>query len=79
MTKRQDIDDEAADWTKAHEALLLLARERSELEGREGRALLLAMRAGVHEHLGYGSFVEYVERLFGHSPRTTMDKLRTAH
>jgi hypothetical protein len=28
--------------------------------------------------LGYGSFGEYVERLFGYSPRTTYDKLRTA-
>ena len=78
MSERAGADDEVADWAKAHEALLRLARERSELEGREGRALLWAMRAGVHVHLGYGSFVEYVERLFGYSPRTTMDKLRTA-
>ena len=78
MSEREGANEEVADWTKAHEALLQLARERSELEGREGRALLRAMRAGVHAHLGYGSFVEYVERLFGHSPRSTMDKLRTA-
>ena len=63
---------------KAHDELMQLARERGELEGREGKALLWAMRAGVHERLGYGSFVEYVERLFGHAPRTTLDKLRTA-
>ena len=78
MSERAGVDGEVADWATAHEALLQLARERGELEGREGRALLLAMRAGVHVHLGYGSFVEYVERLFGHSPRTTLDKLRTA-
>jgi hypothetical protein len=78
MLERKGADDAVADWTKAHETLLRLARERTELEGREGSALLLAMRARVHAHLGYGSFVEYVERLFGHSPRTTMDKLRTA-
>ena len=78
MSERAGADDEVADWVTAHETLLRLARERSELEGREGRALLWAMRAGVHVHLGYGSFVEYVERLFGYSPRTTMDKLRTA-
>ena len=78
MSEREFDDDEVDDWTKAHESLLQLARERSELEGREGRALLRAVRSGVHVHLGYGSFVEYVERLFGYSPRTTMDKVRTA-
>ena len=78
MSERERADDEASDWTKAHQALLQLAQERSELEGREGRALLLAMGARVHVHLGYGSFVEYVERLFGYSPRTTMGKVRTA-
>jgi hypothetical protein len=78
MPERERADDEMANWAKAHETLLQLARERSELEGREGRALLLAMRAKVHVHLGYGSLVEYVERLFGYSPRTTLEKLRTA-
>src|SRR5687768_12046071 len=77
MSERE-CDDGVADWANAHEALLQLARERSELEGREGRALLRARRSGVHVHLGYGSFVEYVERLFGYSPRTTLEKLRTA-
>jgi hypothetical protein len=40
--------------------------------------LLRALRAKVHRHLGYGSFFEYVERLFGYTRRTTRDKLRTA-
>jgi hypothetical protein len=29
-------------------------------------------------HLGYGSFGEYVERLFGYKPRSTQEKLRVA-
>jgi hypothetical protein len=78
MSEREPADDNVADWARAHEALLQLAGERSELEGREGRALLRAMRSRVHLHLGYGSFGEYIERLFGYSPRTTFDKLRTA-
>ena len=78
MSAREYSDDMAADWAKAHEALVQVAGERTELEGREGRALVRAMRSRVHVHLGYGSFGEYVQRLFGYSPRTTFDKLRTA-
>ncbi len=29
-------------------------------------------------HLGYASFAEYVERLFGYKPRATEEKLRVA-
>jgi RuvA, C-terminal domain len=32
----------------------------------------------VHRQLGYGSFTEYIERLFGYAPRVTHDKLRVA-
>jgi hypothetical protein len=49
----------------AHQALTRLARRRAELDGLEGPALLRALRAGVHRHLGLGSFAESVERLFG--------------
>lgn len=56
-------------WVAAHEELTLLARRRAELDGLEGPALLRALRAGVHRHLGLASFAEYVERLFGYSRR----------
>jgi hypothetical protein len=78
MFDRECADAEVTDWEEAHETLLQLSRDRNDLEGREGRALLRALRSGVHVHLGYGSFGEYVERLFGYRPRTTFDKLRTA-
>lgn len=70
--------DSQIEWVLAHEALERLAHERAELDAREGLALLRALRAGVHRHLGYASFPQYVEALFGYSPRTTDDKLRTA-
>jgi hypothetical protein len=46
---------------------------RAGLDFEEGRWLLAAQRARVHERLGYGSFLEYVERLFGYAPRLTQD------
>src|SRR5690606_38999231 len=70
--------DGHVEWVVAHEELERLARQRAELDGREGLALLRALRAEVHRHLGYASFPQYVEKLFGYSPRTTDDKLRTA-
>jgi hypothetical protein len=68
----------ASEWRAAHEALSRLARQRAGLDFEEGMWLLAAQRAGVHARLGYGSFFEYIERLFGYSPRLTHDKLRVA-
>jgi hypothetical protein len=67
-----------AGWQAAHEDLIRLARTRAGLDFEEGEKLRGAERARVHERLGYGSFVEYIERLFGYSPRLTLEKLRVA-
>jgi len=66
------------DWLRAHSALQRLARERAAADADEGRWLLVAWRAGAHVHLGYGTFSEYIERLFGYAPRATREKLRVA-
>jgi hypothetical protein len=68
----------ALDWQRAHAELLRLARTRAALDWQEGRWLLCALRAGSHMRLGYGSFAEYVERLFGYAPRWTGERLRVA-
>jgi hypothetical protein len=65
-------------WEAAHDELVRMARTRSRLDRAEGHWLLVAAREGTHARLGYGSFVEYVERLFGYSPRWTIEKLRVA-
>jgi len=70
--------DAVAAWQTAHEALVELARLRAGLDFEEGRCLLAARRAKAHRELGYGSFAEYAERLFGYAPRVTHDKLRVA-
>jgi hypothetical protein len=40
--------------------------------------MLFGLRAGVHLHLGYATFAEYIERLFGYKPRWTEERLRVA-
>ena len=66
------------DWRTAHAALSRLARQRAAADAEEGRWLLAAQRLRTHVHLGLGSFVEYVGRMFGYRPRTTHEKLRVA-
>ena len=71
-------ESEPITWQVAHEALSRLARERAAADAEEGRWLLAAQRAAVHVHLGFGSFGEYVERVFGYKPRSMQEKLRVA-
>ena len=65
-------------WLHAHEELVKLAKKRAGLDFEEGRWLLCAFRSEAHARLAYGSFAEYIERLFGYSPRQTQEKLRVA-
>ncbi|HEU4580667.1 MAG TPA: HNH endonuclease [Polyangiaceae bacterium] len=67
-----------SEWQIAHEALSALARERAAADALEGQWLLRAQRAQAHVHLGFGSFVSYVEQLFGYTPRSVLEKLRVA-
>jgi 5-methylcytosine-specific restriction endonuclease McrA len=69
---------EDASWRQAHEELVRLATERAGLDFEEGRWLVRARRSGAHLRLGYASFQEYTERLFGYRPRLTQEKLRVA-
>ena len=72
------LEGDASDWLRAHEALSRLARERAMADAEEGRWLLTALRSATHVHLGFGSFGEYVERMFGYGRRSTQEKLRVA-
>ena len=66
----------ASSWRAVHDALTRLARMQAGLDFEEGQQLRAAQLARVHERLGYGSFVEYIERLFGYAPRLTFEKVR---
>ena len=72
------IGTQRVSWQRAHEELVRLAKGRAGLDFEEGRWLLRAFRSAVHVRLGYGSFNEYTERLFGYGPRLTQEKLRVA-
>ncbi|HVZ31299.1 MAG TPA: HNH endonuclease [Polyangiaceae bacterium] len=67
-----------SEWRIAHMTLSRLARERAAADAAEGHWLLRARRAQAHVHLGFGSFVSYVEQLFGYTPRSISEKLRVA-
>src|SRR5690242_7397654 len=72
------LERDDASWRRAHEELVRLAAARAGLDFEEGRGLLRAQRSGAHVRLGFASFNEYAERLFGYGPRLTQDKLRVA-
>jgi len=77
-TNFETTNGETPTWEQAHATLVGLAKRRAGLDFDEGKWLLLATRARVDRRLGYGSFVEYIERLFGYAPRLTQEKLRVA-
>jgi HNH endonuclease len=78
MVGEAPLGAEGCDWMRAHEALSRLARQRAAADAEEGRWLLCALRSAAHVHLGHASFSQYIERIFGYSPRSTQEKLRVA-
>src|SRR6476469_4195877 len=72
------MSNEQPDWQTAHNHLTRIAKDRARLDQEEGDSLLRALRAKAHLHLGYATFAEYIERLFGYSPRWTEERLRVA-
>ncbi|MEN8377134.1 MAG: hypothetical protein ABFS34_17050, partial [Gemmatimonadota bacterium] len=65
-------------WQQIHERLVELAATRAAADFEEAGWLIKADRARVHEHLGFGSLREYLERLFGYGPRQAEERLRVA-
>jgi 5-methylcytosine-specific restriction endonuclease McrA len=51
---------------------------KGEYDADEARWLLEAQRLRVHEQVGYGTLLEYLERLFGYGPRMAKERLRVA-
>lgn len=72
------MEDDAQDWRGIHDVLLRLAGEAARIDFEVGQALIRAERARVHEKMGYGSLIEYADRLLGFAPHTTRERLRIA-
>lgn len=70
------LDD--CDWQEIHRRVVRVAGAKAALDEEQGRLMLEALRADVHSHLGYATFIEYVERIFGLGPRETEERLRVA-
>jgi hypothetical protein len=69
---------QCAEWKRVHDQLCRLAKTKAAYDADEAHWLVEGQRARVHEPLGYGSYFEYLERLFGYTPRLAAEKLRVA-
>jgi hypothetical protein len=57
---------QCAEWKQVHDQLCRLANAKAAYDADEAHWLVEGKRARVHEPLGYGSYFEYLERLFGY-------------
>ena len=67
-----------ADWKAVHGELTRLARVKGAYDAEEADWLLEGKRVRVHEPLGFATYLEYLERIFGYGPRLAMERLRVA-
>src|ERR1700753_1359693 len=65
-------------WQTIDLALRKLARRRAGLDAEEARWLREAERCEIWRELGMVSAIDYLERVFGYSPRAAQDRLRVA-
>jgi hypothetical protein len=63
---------------RAHRELTKLAEDRARHDATEAKWILVAYRLRPDRALGYASFLEYLERLFGYGPRLANEKVRVA-
>lgn len=68
----------AEGWRRIHEALTALAARRSELDAEEAPWLVEGLRCRVFAQFGHASFIEYLESVFGYSPRVARERVRVA-
>ncbi|MFO0725822.1 MAG: HNH endonuclease signature motif containing protein [Myxococcota bacterium] len=66
------------DWRLIDRKIQDLAAQQGQLDLELGQWLLAAKRVRVHNHLGFGSFSEYVTRRLDYSAKSALDRLRVA-
>jgi 5-methylcytosine-specific restriction endonuclease McrA len=67
-----------ASWKEVHGELTRLASVKGAYDADEARWLVEGKRVRVHEPLGYGSYLHYLEQVFGYGPRQAGERLRVA-
>jgi hypothetical protein len=65
-------------WKRIDEKLRSIAKRRVALDREEAEWLVRAEKARIHTHFDCGSFLEYMERVLGYTPKTAIDRLRVA-
>ncbi len=71
-------DESVLDPQEVHGTLMTLATDDAARDVLRGEWLLKGLLSHVWEPFGFGSFFEYVERLFGYSPHQTSERIRVA-
>jgi hypothetical protein len=67
-----------ADYREIDRQLRRIAKQRAELDVEEARWLREAERHRIWRKLGFSTALEYLEDVFGYSPRAAMERLRVA-
>jgi len=78
MREGTNVSTTELEWTEIDRRLQGFARRRAALDAEELPWLLAAKRAGVHEHYGFGTVLEYLERVLGYRPKAALERLRVA-
>jgi hypothetical protein len=71
-------DQSGASYREIDKQLRRIARRRAALDVEEARWLREAERLRIWRKLGFSTALEYLEDVFGHAPRTAMERLRVA-
>src|SRR5688500_7286974 len=75
---RETTHEYGPEWQRADRELRRLAKERAAADYEEAAWIAVMNREKGHTKLGYASLPEYLERLFGYSPRFSREKVRVA-
>ncbi len=68
----------AFDWQQIHHQGMSIAARKARLDHEELEWMLTAEGAGVHQQLGYSSFCQYVEAVFGYGTDKALARLKVA-
>jgi Holliday junction resolvasome RuvABC DNA-binding subunit len=71
-------DGSNASYREVDKQLRRIAKKRAALDAEEAKWLREAERLRVWRKLGYSTALEYLEDVFGHAPRTALERLRVA-